>query len=238
MNEYKRSYDKLRKRYKELKGSINDSQKIAYGKDYPRFIIERTFPLIKDVDRDKAMFYEETIRLMAGNDGTKLISDAIEQRMGSNITITNITPNFGSDLINMAFRFQKMITIDEYDVSVLNHNINLYDLPLRVKVINEPILKTLKRTEQEVIYTDGYFLNSRKFGKNVRYYIGDTEISDIVDLYKERSKMFVFRVSPNYDFNHMFAKIASGFYEVLGYKKDPISRKTDFYFVIVMSKMI
>lgn len=238
MNEYKKSYDKLRKRYKELKGSSLDSQKIAYGKDYPRFIVEHTFPLIKDVDRNQTMFYEDTIRLMAGNDGTKLISDAIEQRMGSNITVTNVTPNFGSDLINMAFRFQKMITIDEHDLSILNHNINLYDLPLRVKVINEPILKTLRRTEQEVIYVDGYFLSSKKFNKNVRIYIDDTEISDIVDLYKERSKMFVFRVPLNYDFNHMFAKISSGFYEVLGYKKDKLSRKIDFYFIIIMSKMI
>lgn len=235
MDKYKRSYHKLRKQYNELK---NNNLKISYGKDYPKFIIENTFPLIKDVDRDNTEFNENTIRLMAGNNGIKLISDAIEQRMGSNITITNVTPNFGSDLLNMAFRFQKIITIDEGDISLLKHNIDLYDLSLRVKIINDSVIKSLKKTEQEIIYIDGYFLPNKTIDTKKRIYMDDIEISKIVDLYKERSKMFVFRIPIDYDFNYMFTEISSTYYEIIGYKKDKISRKTDFYFIIVMSKMI
>ena len=234
---YKTEYYKWKHKYLQLKGSSLASQKIVEGKEVPKFILEHTFPLIKDVDRNKTQVLDNTIRLMAGNDGMNMIADAIQNRMGSNIIITNITPNFGSDLINMAYRFQKLITIDQNDISLLKHNINLYDLTLRIRIINEPILSSLKRTEQEVIYTDGFFLKSKKIGSKSRIYIDDTEISELVNLYKERSKLFAFRIPPDYDFNHMFDKISGSYYEVFAYKKNKISKKVDFYFILVMSKL-
>lgn len=238
---YKTEYHKWKHKYLQLKGSAlgpsKEQPKIVEGKDVPKFILEHTFPLIKDVDRNKTQVLESTIRLMAGNDGMNLIADAIQNRMGSNIIITNITPNFGSDLINMAFRFQKLITINPNDITLLKHNINLYDLTLRVRIINEPILSSLKKTEQEVIYTDGFFLKSKKVGSKSRIYIDSTEISELVNLYKERSKLFVFRIPTDYDFNHLFDQISGSYYEVFAYKKNKIGKKIDFYFILVMSKL-
>ena len=227
--DYKKRYHKWKHKYLQIKES-----QFTIGKDAPRFLIEHKFPLIKDVDRDKTRFQLEKLRLMAGNDAINMISDAIEERLGTNIIINNITPMFGSDLLNMAFRFQNMIAINEKPDD-LKHNIDLYDLSLRIKIINEPILPTLKKTEQEVIYTDGFFLTSKTIDSKSRIYIDDNvEISELANLYKERSKLFVYRVPTNYDFNYMFTKISSAHYEVFSYKKN----KIDFYFVFVMSKMI
>ena len=236
--DYKIKYYKWKKRYLELKGG----NIYKYGKDLPKFIIESKFPLIKNVDRDNTKSFDNEIRLMAGNDGIKVISDAIEDREGSNVIITNITPNIGSDLLNMIFRFQKMIAIDNYNdhnnttniSKILKHNIDLYDVNLRINILQGSILNNLKKTEQEVVYIDGFFLDNKVINSRKRIYIENIEISDLVDLYKEKARLFVYRIPNDYDLNYMINKIDGRYYEILRYNKD----KEDFLVMLVSTNQL
>jgi len=222
-------YKKLYLKYKG--GSIK-------GKELPAYIIQNKFPVIQNVDRDEVMVAKDNIKLMAGNDATKVMADIIENRMGSNIEFTNITPNIGSDLINFTFRFQKPIAIigneSEETKKMLKHNLDLYNLNIRVKVHDSDILKTLKKIEQDVLYIDGFFLES----KDRRIYLGKHEISELVEMFKERVKMFAFRVPVDYDFNHMFTEISTKHYEVFSFKEDDVSKEINFFMITVLTDQI
>ncbi len=69
---YRHKYHKWKRLYINLKKEGN------LGKNVAPFIIQNAFPIIKDIDRDDALVLDQYIRKMAGNDGTKMISDPIE----------------------------------------------------------------------------------------------------------------------------------------------------------------
>jgi hypothetical protein len=233
---YQNKYKIWKRKYLDLKeDSFGRLDRL--GKDTPSFIIQNTFPVIKNINRDNVKILDDDIRKMAGNEGTRMISDIIEERLGSNIIFTNITPNIGSDLINFTFRFQNINTVDDRKnkrvSEILNHNINLYDLTIRINKYEDSILNILKDRKiiHDVVYIDGFFLKN----KDGKIYVNKYEISELVEMFKEKTKMFAFRLPTDYNFNKMFETIGAYHSEVFAYKKDKVSKNITFYLVTVMT---
>jgi hypothetical protein len=215
-NQYHKNYnDKYYNKYRKYKtkylglskttSNYDSGYEPMYGKDAPNFLIQNYFPLIDGVNRNDVKLNDD-IRLMASNKGIDLISDIIKERMGSNITFTNLSPESYSDLINLAYKFQKVRAIlrpeiDKTKNEIITHNINLYNLENRVILINKNIADGLRRTTQEVIYVDNILNN-------------DINLGELIREHNELTNVFVFRVSTNFDFNNFFKEIKSNRYEI------------------------
>ena len=181
----------------------------------PEFIIQNTFPTIKDVDRRKIKFIEDGLYTSHGIKGAEFIANIIEDHIGTNITLTINMAKIGIDVINMAYQFQKIIAVEENKImnGLLKYNVNLYKLDLRVKIYR----KLLDDFEQDAIYLDN-----------------KKDIIDLAEFYfkhKNKVRMFVFKVSKEYDFNRFFNKTNLFQYEIYTY-----SGNLKFYVISIMTK--
>jgi hypothetical protein len=221
---YKNKYRILKNQYFELKDGI-------MGKDSAAFIIHNTFPVVKSVNLDNVLIINKNIRKMATIEGINFIVDIIVEKLGSNIYFTNITPDIGTDLINFAYKFSNINTINNNNKEIndiMSHNIGMYGLDTTINRKNGNIINILsdRRLVQDVIYIDGFFLHNL----NNRIYIDKYEISELVDMFKEKTKMFVFRVHGVYDFNNMFKTIGGTHFTVHKYM--------DWYLVTFMTDQL
>ncbi len=222
------SYDKYKKKYLELKFGGN---KLV---DVPKYILYNSFPKIKGVDRDKLKLRAQDLDNLTGIDGANFIADIIEDRSGSDIVITDGTAGVGGDSINMIYRFKKINAIegDKYINKLLKHNIKLYNLDLRVDIFQKDTIKLLKDLEQDVIYIG----NPKYKDGGKQLLVGELEISDFVNKFKNSAKQFVFKVPPNYDFSKFFNKVDSIHYDVFSFKKDKTKKEITFFVISIMTQ--
>ena len=133
-----------------------------------------------------------------------------------------MTANVGVDSIALGLFFKKVnsIELDKKLFSSLNNNINIYGLK-NVKTYNGSSVEIIKNLKQDVIYIDApwggedYFKND-----SLKLYLDNKELSEIYNLYKNNTKLFILKLPKNYDINNFIKET-----QVDGYFLYPHIRK-------------
>jgi predicted RNA methylase len=185
---------------------------------------------IKNFNYNKLQVTSEGLFSVSKVKASTILVNLIKQYMNNNkkITVTDATANNGSDTINLALNFHKInaIELDPLNYRVLKNNVDTYKLK-NVDIYNDDSLNMLNKLEQDVIYMDAPWGGSDYKSKDViDLYMSKTEIADVYKLFKDKCKLFIFKVPYNYNFSN-FSKIKHTI------KKVDRGNKKPFYFIII-----
>lgn len=180
---------------------------------------------------------------VTGKEGAYFISNLIidymkmYQSSGTNIIITDGTANNGSDTImfGLLFKAVNAVEINTVNFGVLKNNISIYGLQNKVTLYNDSIIKILndEKLKQDVLYLDPPWGGKDYIKKdNIRLYLDDIELSQIYLKYKDRIKLFVFKLPKNYDFNYFISVTKMHTIQIIPY----VVRKVKLVFYIMLVK--
>jgi 16S rRNA G966 N2-methylase RsmD len=197
-------------------------------------LLEFSFPDI--TNKSKLLMTNTGIYSVTGRKGAQFITDKItEHTKNKNITITDGTANNGSDTIVFAQTFDKVnsIEIDKINYDVLTNNISIFDLK-NVTVYNNDTLNIISELKQEIIYLDPPWGGPNyKEESTVHLYLGDLEISYFYLKYKDKAKLFVFKVPRNYDFNYFINNVKTNTLSIYPYIDVTKYNMLRFYLIIL-----
>lgn len=174
-------------------------------------VLTKGFPEMSGINYENLQLTNEGLFSISGQKGSKLITDLIIEYYGStDLTITDGTANNGSDTIMFGLNFVHVnsIELNPVNYEVLLNNIAVYNLQNKITTFNDDTLNLLNDLTQDVIYIDAPW-GGKDYKKHykLRLYLGDMELSDIFLKFKNKAKMFVFKVPYNYDFNNMIYRL-------------------------------
>lgn len=204
---YKKKYYKYKNKYKLLKLIVGGENKIFTPSDiYLNFV----FPKKEGIERNNLLLTSVGKYSASGWRAGYFIANIIKKYYKSDmISITDGTGNIGSDTIIFSFKFNKVnsIEIDKNNFKALENNIKTYNLK-NTKLYFGDTTKLLDKLEQDIIYIDAPW-GGPDYKKNDYYklYLGELELTDIYRKFKNKAKMFVFKVPLNYDINNFINKI-------------------------------
>ena len=233
--DYNEKYIKYKNKYINLKNSLTNNlvggfvNKIEIvDENYLKII----FPKPKNInnfDYNKLQVTSEGLFSVSKVKASTILVNLIKEYTNNkNITVTDATANNGSDTINLALNFHKInaIELDPLNYRVLKNNVDTYKLK-NVDIYNDDSLNMLNKLEQDVIYMDAPWGGSDYKSKDViDLYMSKTEIADVYKLFKDKCKLFIFKVPYNYNFSN-FSKIK----HII--KKVDRGNKKPFYFIII-----
>jgi hypothetical protein len=196
---------------------------------------KKTFPYIKDYS--KLQLTSEGLYSVSGYDaGKKLVYLILKYfNNNKNIIITDATSNNGSDTIPLAQTFIKVNAIEKNDINhkALVNNIEQYGLN-NVNVYNDDLMNILTKTEQDVIYIDAPWKRKMdenyKEHENLKLYIGEYEISQVFNMFKNKCKLFIFKIPINYDFSYFIHNTMVDKYYIHSYKNHNTIK---FYYIFI-----
>ena len=127
------------------------------------------------------------------------------------IILTDATCGNGGNTIHFSLKFDKIFAIDKCNIhcNITENNINVYNLK-NVTVINDDYLNIIYKIKQDVIFIDPPWGGpSYKKYKNIKIYLGNFEISNIVIkiLKNNIAKLIGIKVPYNYDFYSFYKKL-------------------------------
>jgi 16S rRNA G966 N2-methylase RsmD len=159
----------------------------------------------KGIDYSKLQLGEGSLGISSDKYGSKLLVDLIKLHLKKDdITITDMTANVGVDSIAFGLHFKKVNSIELNNrlFNSLNNNINVYNLK-NIKTYNGSSVEIIKNLKQDVIYIDAPW-GGEDYHKNtsVKLYLDNIELSDIYNMFKNKTKLFVLKVPKNYDINN------------------------------------
>lgn len=178
------------------------------------------------------IFTDESIYSSSKVEGSNLLKNIIIDNIkDNNIIITDGTANIGTDSIYLSKYFKK---INSIEISNINHkalvnNINVFKKnninPILGDVINE-----INNLEQDVIYIDAPW-GGRNYKKNdnMKLYLGNMEILEFYKNFKDKAKIFIFKVPFNYNFEYLKNNINKKII-IYPFKKD---NKIKFFFILI-----
>lgn len=178
------------------------------------------------------IFTDESIYSSSKVEGSNLLKNIIIDNIkDDNIIITDGTANIGTDSIYLSKYFKK---INSIEISNINHkalvnNINVFKKnninPILGDVINE-----INNLEQDVIYIDAPW-GGRNYKKNdnMKLYLGNMEILEFYKNFKDKAKIFIFKVPFNYNFEYLKNNINKKII-IYPFKKD---NKIKFFFILI-----
>jgi len=176
-------------------------------------VLDETFPDYKDIDKSLLKMTKEGLYSVSKNLASRKLASYIKKYMRtSDITITDGTANNGSDTLNLALQFAKVNSIEfnKCNFEVLENNAKVYNLE-NLSLYNGDSLEIIPDLTQDVIYIDApWGGRDYKYQKNVRLYLGETEISEIYNKFLSKAKLIIFKVPRNYDFNFFLHTKTSG----------------------------
>jgi hypothetical protein len=150
-----------------------------------------------------------------------------------NITVTDCTGNNGSDTLMFAKYFAKVnsIEIDDVNYEVLKHNIDIYQYD-NINLIKGNTIIELPNLEQDVIVIDAPW-GGRDYKSKPRLllYLDNLELSDILNQFKNKAKLFVLKVPVNYDINSLLLNTMLHKIKIYSFTKNEKIK----YFIIVIS---
>ena len=183
-------------KYKEKNNKIIDLDN-EFKKKY--------FPELKDVNLDSIQITTQGKYSISNISASEKLVYLIKKYFKSDkLTITDATGNNGSDTIALGLNFLKVnsIELDPLNYSVLENNINVYNLT-NVSLYLGDSIEIIPKLNQDVIYIDAPWGGSNyKENKSLKLYLGKYELSDIYNKFKSKTKLFVFKIPTNYDFTH------------------------------------
>lgn len=142
------------------------------------------------------------------NGSNKLINLIKKHFNTIDLIITDATVNVGSDSINLALTFKSVNSIecDDAQYDVLKNNINVYNLK-NVHLYKGNSLNLIPTLKQDIIYIDAPWGGSNyKNSQAVQLFLCKKELNEIYNENRKFSKMIIFKIPVNYDFNNFIQK--------------------------------
>ena len=174
------------------------------------------FPNSKRIkDYTRLMLTTESLYSVSRNRASSLLVKKLKSFFGNKkITITDATANVGSDTIALGLNFNHVnaIEMDDTNYYALKNNVESYRLTTVVRLYLGNALDILPTLKQDVIYIDAPW-GGRDYKNltSLKLYLGDYELSDIVNEYRKKCKMFVLKVPRNYDFMYFKKNVKFSF---------------------------
>lgn len=195
---------------------------------------------VRGIDFERLMLTTESLYSVSKNNASTLLVKILKSFFRTNnITITDATANVGSDTIALALTFRKVnaIELDETNFYALRNNVmDVYRLGPKVKLFRGNSIEILPKLKQKVIYVDAPWGGKGYRQKRLlKLFLGDYEISDVCNMFKDKCRLFVFKVPVNYDFDN-FKQVTKVEDNVSAMKikyRDPKTRRTKFIFYLI-----
>ena len=177
-------------------------------------VLNRAFPTEEGIDKTLLQVTNEGLYSMSGVKVSCFIADIIIKHMKTkDLIITDGTGNNGSETIIYALLFKKINSIEMNPINfeVLKNNVNVYKLK-NVNLINGDTTKELEGLTQDVVVIDAPWGGPiYKQNNSVKLYMSSMEISDIVNKFSNKTKLFILKVPRNYDINYFGTKVIKDF---------------------------
>lgn len=194
------------------------------------------FPEKKGLDYEKLLITTEGRYSISDKNGSSKLVELIERYFHSkDLVITDATGNNGSDTIALALKFKKVnsIELDKVNYKALTNNINVYNLKNVNTFLNDSLVK-LSELEQDVIYIDAPWGGSDyKNIDRLKLYMSEKELSDIYNKFKNKAKLFVYKIPYNYDFTYFIQNTKTIKYHIHAYIR---KNKIKYYLLFVPCK--
>lgn len=184
------------------------------------------FPEKNGIDYDKILITTQGRYSISDKKGSSKLVELIERFFKTkDLVITDATGNNGSDTIALALKFKKVnsIELDKINYEALTNNIKVYNLKNVNTYLNDS-LKQLTELQQDVIYIDAPWGGSDyKNTDRIKLYMSEKELSDIYNKFKNKARLFVFKIPFNYDFTYFIQNTKTIKYHIHAYiRKDKI----------------
>jgi hypothetical protein len=155
---------------------------------------------------NKLLFTEESIYSSSKIEGSKLLKNIISENFSNkDITITDGTANIGTDSIFLSNYFNKInsVEISNINYNALANNVNVFE-KTNINTILGDIIIVIENLIQDVIYIDAPW-GGRDYKKNdkMKLFLGDLEILDFYKKFRNKAKVFIFKVPYNYDLDYL-----------------------------------
>ncbi len=192
---------------------------------------KRYFPELKDVNLNDIQITTQGKYSISNIKASEKLVYLIKKYFKSDkLTITDATGNNGSDTIALGLNFEKVnsIELDPLNYSVLENNIKTFHLD-NVKLYPGDSIEIIPKLTQDVIYIDAPWGGTNyKENKSLKLYLGNSELSDIYNKFKSKTKLFVFKIPTNYDFTHFVQNTLLDKYYIHSFRQ---KEKVKFYFM-------
>ena len=155
---------------------------------------------------NKLLFTEESIYSSSKIEGSKLLKNIISENFSNkDITITDGTANIGTDSIFLSNYFNKInsVEISNINYNALANNVSVFE-KTNINTILGDIIIVIENLIQDVIYIDAPW-GGRDYKKNdkMKLFLGDLEILDFYKKFRNKAKVFIFKVPYNYDLDYL-----------------------------------
>ena len=181
---------------------------------------------------NKLLFTEESIYSSSKIEGSKLLKNIISENFSNkDITITDGTANIGTDSIFLSNYFNKInsVEISNINYNALANNVNVFE-KTNINTILGDIIIVIENLIQDVIYIDEPW-GGRDYKKNdkMKLFLGDLEILDFYKKFRNKAKVFIFKVPYNYDLDYLKTYINNKII-IYPFKKES---KIKFFFLLI-----
>ena len=181
---------------------------------------------------NKLLFTEESIYSSSKIEGSKLLKSIISENLSNkDITITDGTANIGTDSIFLSNFFNKInsVEISNINYNALANNVSVFE-KTNINTILGDIIIVIKNLVQDVIYIDAPW-GGRDYKKNdkMKLFLGDLEILDFYKKFRNKAKVFIFKVPYNYDLDYLKNYINNKII-IYPFKKE---NKIKFFFLLI-----
>lgn len=181
---------------------------------------------------NKLLFTEESIYSSSKIEGSKLLKNIISENFSNkDITITDGTANIGTDSIFLSNYFNKInsVEISNINYNALANNVNVFE-KTNINTILGDIIIVIENLIQDVIYIDAPW-GGRDYKKNdkMKLFLGDLEILDFYKKFRNKAKVFIFKVPYNYDLDYLKTYINNKII-IYPFKKES---KIKFFFLLI-----
>lgn len=181
---------------------------------------------------NKLLFTEESIYSSSKIEGSKLLKSIISENLSNkDITITDGTANIGTDSIFLSNYFNKInsVEISNINYNALANNISVFE-KTNINTILGDIIIVIENLIQDVIYIDAPW-GGRDYKKNdkMKLFLGDLEILDFYKKFRNKAKVFIFKVPYNYDLDYLKTYINNKII-IYPFKKE---NKIKFFFLLI-----
>jgi len=195
-------------------GNINRLERISSD------IIKMYFPNRQNVNFNDIQITTEGSYSVTSNVGSEKMINLIKKIMKTtDLTITDGTANVGSDSIKLGLVFRKVnsIELDKINFAALKNNVETYKLQ-NISLYNGDSLNIIPTLTQDVIYIDAPWGGKKyKDHKTIQLYLANKELSDVFNMFKHNTKLFVFKLPSNYDFTNFFEKTKVNEYNIFSH---------------------
>lgn len=204
----------------------NSIIKVSYN--YAKLIFDN----ISLEEFNKLLFTDESIYSSSKSEGSVFLKNIIIDLVkNENITITDGTANIGTDSIFLSKYFKKVNSIEISDINfkALKNNVHVFNRP-NINCILGDVIQNIGNLEQDVIYIDAPWggRNYKKYEK-MKLYLGNMEILDFYKNFKNKAKIFIFKIPYNYNFEYLKNNIDTQII-IHPFKKE---NKIKFFFVLI-----